>query len=214
MPESHVCPPARLASPYLRVRTYVRRVLGSRRLLRRGRDRPRRIVIGASGFFEEGWIPTDVEYLNAVNRQDWARYFLPDSVDAILAEHVWEHLTAAEGLAAARNCHEFLRPGGYARIAVPDGLHPDPAYVDRVRVGGMGPGADDHKVLFTYRTLTDVFEEAGFRVDLLEYFDEQGIFHAMPWTPDKGLIRRSRRFDVRNETGTPRYTSVIVDAVK
>ena len=214
MPGARECLPAMLASPYLRARTCVRRVLGSRRLLRRGRERPLRIVIGASGFFDEGWIPTDVEYLNAVNRQDWVRYFQPDSVDAILAEHVWEHLTAEEGLRAARNCHEFLRPGGYARIAVPDGLHPDPAYIGRVRIGGTGPGADDHKMLFTYRTIADMFEEAGFSVDLLEYFDEQGIFHAMPWTPDKGLIRRSCRFDVRNESGTVRYTSLIVDAVK
>lgn len=50
------------------------------------------------------------------------RYLLgPDGlVDAFLAEHVWEHLSLEDAHRAARNCHEFLRPGGRLRLAVPD----------------------------------------------------------------------------------------------
>jgi hypothetical protein len=65
----------------------------------------------------------------------------------IKAEHVWEHLMPEQGATAARICHRFLRPGGYVRVAVPDGLHPDPKYVEWVRPGGSGLGAWDHTVL-------------------------------------------------------------------
>jgi predicted SAM-dependent methyltransferase len=52
----------------------------------------------------------------------------------MLAEHVWEHLTEEEGLAAARACFKYLSPGGFLRVVVPDGLHPDPAYVEWSRL--------------------------------------------------------------------------------
>lgn len=41
-------------------------------------------------------------------------------VDAFLAEHVWEHLSLEDAHRAARNCHEYLHPGGRLRLAVPD----------------------------------------------------------------------------------------------
>jgi predicted SAM-dependent methyltransferase len=93
-------------------------------------------------------------------------------------------------------------------------LHPNADYVAAVRPGGTGAGADDHKVLYTYRTLAQVFEGIGFSVELLEYFDEEGRFHANEWTTEAGLVRRSSRFDPRNTEGTLAYTSVILDAFK
>jgi predicted SAM-dependent methyltransferase len=154
-----------------------------------------KIVVGADGLFDEGWIPTEKEVLNLLMPGHWKRYFQPDSIDAILAEHVWEHLTEEEGLVAARNCYTYLKPGGYLRVAVPDGLHPDPNYIEWVKVDGVGAAADDHKVLYTYRTLKTMFETAGFRVDLYEYYDEEGRFHYREWDPNDGKIRRSKRFD-------------------
>src|SRR5258708_35780542 len=127
-----------------------------------------RIVIGASGIFEQGWIPTEIYSLNLLKVSDWKFYFKPNSIDALMAEHVWEHITLEDGFIAVRNCYMFLKPGGYLRIAVPDGLHPDSEYIDYVKPGGTGAGADDHKELFTYLTLTDVLEKAGFQVNLLE----------------------------------------------
>lgn len=41
-------------------------------------------------------------------------------VDAFLAEHVWEHLSLEDAHRAARNCHDYLHPGGRLRLAVPD----------------------------------------------------------------------------------------------
>jgi predicted SAM-dependent methyltransferase len=115
---------------------------------------------------------------------------------------------------AARTCHQFLKVGGYLRVAVPDGLNPNPDYRDRVRIGGSGAGADDHRVLYDHRTLGALLTGAGFTVDLLEYFDADGNFHAKAWDPAAGLIRRSRAFDTRNADGKLRYTSLIIDAFK
>ncbi len=175
---------------------------------------PRRVVIGASGTFDPGWIPTEVETLNVLRDEDWRRYFEPESIDALLAEHVWEHLSEADGLRGAELCRRYLKPGGYLRIAVPDGNHPDPEYINLVKIGGTGSGAADHKILFTYRTAETMFRRAGFDVRLLEYFDEQGRFHFNEWPPAGGLIHRSKRFDKRNRDGRLRFTSIVLDAVK
>lgn len=184
------------------------------------RDQPsKRIVVGAADTQFEGWVPTNKDNLNLLVERDWAASFKPDSLDAILAEHVWEHLTPEEALAAARNCFKFLKPGGYLRVAVPDGLHPDPAYIEWVRPGGNGPGADDHKVLYTWDTFRQVFAAAGFDVLLCEYYDEHGEFHAVDWNPADGMIRRSHRFDKatfdRSKSGAQfDFTSIVLDAVK
>lgn len=176
--------------------------------------RPLRLVVGASGIFQPGWVPTDIEDLNLLSDADWSHWFQPDSIDAILAEHVWEHLSAENGLTAAKFCHRYLKPGGYLRLAIPDGLHPDPDYIEHVRVGGSGPGADDHKVLHTWQTLSAMLVEAGFRPQMLEYWDESGTFQSSDWDPEAGMVHRSRRFDQRNADGSLRYTSLIVDAIK
>ncbi|HVS52982.1 MAG TPA: hypothetical protein VHD62_11565 [Opitutaceae bacterium] len=198
-----------------RWRGRVRGFLGARRLRRAVRSgAPLRLVVGSGGIGAAGWVATDIETLDLLLRSNWETYFRRDSITAILAEHVWEHLTLSEGRLAAEICHDYLRPGGWLRIAVPDGLHPDPGYVEQVRVGGSGAGAHDHRVLYTHETLGQLLREAGFTVEFLEYFDVAGGFHACDWQPADGPVQRSRRFDRRNRDGRLRYTSLIVDAWK
>ena len=178
---------------------------------RRNRQAKLRIIVGACEEDQyEGWIATSKARLDLLREADWAN--LENSVDAILAEHVWEHLDCNAAIVAAQNCFNSLKPGGYIRVAVPDGLHPEEDYIDRVRPGGWGAGSDDHHVLYTYRTLKTVFESVGFQVTLLEYFDERGTFYQQEWTPADGMISRSARFDSRNFTGELAYTSIIMDA--
>ncbi len=155
-----------------------------------------------------------MEFLNLLAPGDWDRLVNPDSLDAILAEHVWEHLSADDARDAARICHKYLRPGGYLRVAVPDGLHPDPGYIESVRVGGTGAGAADHKQLYRYDSFAAVFKSAGFEVRHYEHFDESGRFDFREWDPRDGMIWRSMRFDERNRDGNPNYTSIVLDAVK
>jgi predicted SAM-dependent methyltransferase len=173
-----------------------------------------RIVIGSSGTAPDGWVATDREVVDLLREDTWLRYFAPGSLDAILAEHVWEHLPAEVAGRCAGTCFRFLKPGGYLRVAVPDGLHPDASYIDQVRPGGSGPGADDHKVLYTYASFRDLFSREGFEVRLYEYYDESGRFQYQEWNPQGGLIRRSMRFDERNSPGRPAYTSIVLDAVR
>lgn len=194
-----------------RVSTKVGR-LSLRRAIRA--SSPLRIIVGSGGAGEPGWIATDDDQLNLVKADQWESLFARASLDAILAEHVWEHLTPEEGVAAARLCYQYLRPGGYVRAAVPDGFHPDPVYIEHVKVGGSGPGANDHRVLYDHVTLSRMFKHAGFEVELVEYFDSDGLFHSTEWDVAKGKIYRSRRFDNRNDGNVCRYTSIIIDAHK
>ncbi len=202
-------------SPILR-KAYrpARRVFARQRLKRQARRSPCRIVIGANKKYQEGWIPTEVYTLDIRDPHSWQRYFQPASIDAMLAEHVWEHLTLEEGLAAARLCRLYLKPGARLRVAVPDGYFPDPGYIDFVKPGGIGPSAWDHKVLYTHRTLAGVFQDAGFDAEMLEHHDERGIFHAAAWNVQDGFIERSSRKRNARTFGGHTYTSIILDAWK
>lgn len=177
---------------------------------------PRRIIIGAGGTSYPGWLPSEQGALDLLRPATWRRYLACGSVDALLAEHVWEHLTPEQGIVAAQACYQFLCPGGYLRLAVPDGHHPDPAYIRYVEPGGTagGIGRGGHQVLYTRESLTTLLETAGLVVTPLEWFDASGQFHAADWSPADGMIERSQRFDARNQDGVLRITSVILDARK
>src|SRR5438132_8758685 len=96
-----------------------------------------KIITGARGTSQPGWLSLERAQLDIRDRLQWGRLFAPDSVEAVLSEHVLEHLTADEARATAQNVYEFLRPGGYWRIAVPDANNPDPVYQDMCRPGGF-----------------------------------------------------------------------------
>jgi predicted SAM-dependent methyltransferase len=177
-------------------------------------DNPIYVAVGAAGIRDTGWIDTEIEYLNIINEKHWKRVFKENSIDALLAEHVWEHLTLEEGSMAARYCYKYLKPGGYLRTAVPDGFHPNPEYIDHVRVLGTEGRDQGHKVLYNYITFSHLFEAVGFKAHLLEYFDSKHRFYFEDWSPAKGLIRRSKRFDRRNSDHQLNYTSIIIDAQK
>ncbi len=195
--------------------SFLKAIKGSQVLRQALKNRPHpAIVVGASGVFQDEWIPTDVHTLNLLKPERWKFFLKENSIAAILAEHVWEHLTLANGSIAAKTCYRYIMNGGYARIAVPDGYHNKEEYINYVKPGGSGIGADDHKVLYNYKTLSKIFEDAGFTVKLLEYFDEKGVFHFTEWDPQKGMVHRSRRFDERNHDNELNYTSLIIDAIK
>jgi predicted SAM-dependent methyltransferase len=202
----------------IRIRPILRELQGLSRwpqALHRARFAPEvKVVLGAADTSMQGWICSSSWTLDVTRRDHFERLLGGRTANAFLAEHVWEHLTAPQTALANANCFRFLSPGGYFRIAVPDGLNPDSGYIDRVRPGGTGAGADDHKVLYDYRTLQSALQEVGFEVRLLEWWDESGIFHYEDWSSDDGHIERSRRYDKRNRGGTLNYTSLIVDAIK
>ena len=183
------------------------------RLLRQAvrKARPLRVVLGAGGTSYPGWIGTDRETLDLTSPRDWSRLFAPGSIDRLLAEHVFEHLTEAQCRVAFTECFRFLKSGGRLRIAVPDGFRRDPAYVAEV-----SPPKDGHQQLLTKQSLSALLEAAGFRAEALEYFDEAETFQRSDWSPEDGMVLRSVRFDSRKafQRGELHYTSLIVDACK
>ncbi|CCW07484.1 MULTISPECIES: class I SAM-dependent methyltransferase [Bacillus] len=177
-----------------------------------------KVVVGAEGYNNNpGWLHTNEEELNLLRRETWLDKFQSNSLSVILAEHVWEHLSYEEGIEAAKICYEFLMENGYIRCAVPDAFFPDEEYQQGVQVGGPGPldhPAASHKIVHNYKTITSMFESAGFQVRLLEYCDENGKFHYNDWNEKDGFIYRSKRFDHRNRDNQLGFVSLIVDAVK
>jgi predicted SAM-dependent methyltransferase len=174
----------------------------------------KKIVVGSAYIPTSGWLLTDKDTLDITKREFFSRYWRPNTMSIFLAEHVWEHLTLEESTKAMKNCYEFLRKGGRLRIAVPDGFHPDPQYIEYVRPDGTGFGSDDHKVLYNYHSISLELEQAGFQIKLLEYWDERGEFNFQDWSSEDGHIVRSKRYDKRNQGGALAYTSLIVDGIK
>lgn len=176
-----------------------------------------RVILGAGQTRYEGWVATQEEELNLLCLSDWNKLFAAESIDALLAEHVWEHLTFEEGIEAATNCYKYLKPGGYIRCAVPDRNFRNEWYQNMVQVGGPGPAdhpAATHKIVYDYEKFIHVFESAGFQVSLLEYCDENGDFHYTYWNEEDGRIGRSFRFDTRNSMEKLGMVSIIIDAKK
>jgi predicted SAM-dependent methyltransferase len=176
-----------------------------------------KIIVGAGRTYQPGWTSLEQSELDITNRFQWARRFAPASLDAVLAEHVFEHLTVEEGYTAARNCFEYLKRGGYLRVAVPDGLHPVPNYIKWVEPV-TGWNGDDHKVLYDYHSLSGLLIKAGFNVRILECWDENGDFRINEWSQADGNISRClnhywTQCFLNSVVGT-QYTSVIIDAFK
>jgi predicted SAM-dependent methyltransferase len=173
-----------------------------------------KIIVGSSATAMSGWISTEYPYVDITKRDLLLDWFGTESVSAILAEHVLEHLTTEEASLALGNLFEILEPGGYFRIAVPDGFHPNINYIDDVKPGGLGSGSEDHKVLYTITSLTEILVTSGYSVRPLEWFDSEGIFRRNEWSPKDGMVTRSSMFDERNIDKPLSYTSLIVDAYK
>jgi predicted SAM-dependent methyltransferase len=80
-----------------------------------------RLNVGAQSNRPAGWLNVDVEpgrfnvYLDATKMTA-----IPDGTfDAVLLEHMIEHVSAIDGLAVMRSVHRILKPGGVARFVTP-----------------------------------------------------------------------------------------------
>ncbi len=170
-----------------------------------------KIVVGAGGTSFPGWLQTDIWHLNLTKEEDFKRIFGSRKIDNILAEHVLEHLTEAEIRAMLSNLRKFGSEQFRMRVAVPDGFHGNAEYIQAVRPGGTGEGSDDHKHLFTYLSMQELFSKEGFKAHPVEYWDENKVFHKGYQDDENGYISRSFIHDDRNADGKPNYTSLIID---
>lgn len=160
------------------------------------------VVLGSGGDEFDGWLSTDIKDLDIVAETSWQRLFLPASIDRLVAEHVFEHLSLSEILQAFRHIRAFLKPGGRLRLAVPDAFHPSRYYYNLVKPGGWETPFE-HKIFLDHEILTRMGTEAGLEVELLEYFDSDGIFHAAPYDEREGAIRRCASNNLGLDTADP-----------
>ena len=169
------------------------------------------IIVGASKIKFTNWYATERDFLDLTKEKDFAYFFSKKKINRILAEHVLEHLTKEDLTIMLSNLSKYTSHDVTIRIAVPDGFHKSPEYIEQVKPGGLGEGSDDHKHLFNYKKLSDFFSNFNFKSDLIEYWDENGNFHTKYKNDEKGIIRRSFINDARNKDGKPNYTSLIID---
>lgn len=173
-----------------------------------------KIIVGAGPTKYKGWFPTDIVTLDVTNENHFKKYFKKKKINKVLAEHVLEHLTINEIELMIDNFQKYSTQNVNIRIAVPDGFHKDIDYIDKVKPGGTGEGAEDHKHLFNYRSLAELFEAQNYKAKLVEYWDDKGNFHTGYSNDENGYVKRSFLNDNRNSDGIPLYTSLIIDFTK
>lgn len=172
------------------------------------------VVVGAGGTKFKGWFSTDVSTLDLTKESDFRKYFKKKKISKVLAEHVLEHLGQEDLDKMLVNFFKYSEKSVNIRIAVPDGFHPDIKYIESVKPDGTGAGAKDHKNLFTYKSLGELFGRYGFKTNPIEYWDENKNFHTIYSNDNKGFVERSMVNDDRNNAGNPNYTSLIIDFTK
>jgi len=198
----------RQTPPYIVLRVLHLRQLVKTHLAKREKIK---VIIGAGDVIFPGWIMTDLPLFDILKSDSWTKIFPVGSIDRILAEHIMEHLYEEQFRQFLRIVDPYLRADGFIRMAVPDGFHADPTYIENVRPGSNHPTAKDHKMLYDYLNLERILSEEGYECRLLEYFDENKQFHAVSWDVADGKIRRSATYDERNKAKPLSYTSLIAD---
>ncbi|MBI9014701.1 MAG: hypothetical protein JEZ08_20860 [Clostridiales bacterium] len=58
---------------------------------------------------QEGWHSKQESELNLLKDEDRTNHYEEESIDALLAEPVWEHMTYDEGVKAAALCYKYLK---------------------------------------------------------------------------------------------------------
>jgi predicted SAM-dependent methyltransferase len=115
--------------------------------------------------------------------------FPSNSVEAIFAEHLFEHLTYAQGIELMRECWRVLLPEGVLRIGVPDLGRYVASYlgeddlIERVRPGrptrAIALGEPffwyGHQCMYDFETLDTACKTAGFAAVERSAFEEGRI---------------------------------------
>ena len=178
-----------------------------------------KLILGAALTNQKGWFSTNEEWLDIANKKHWERLFhTKNSVNNIVAEHVFEHLTIDEMKNSINLIYMYLKKNGTLRIAVPDGNHPDPIYRCNTGIKGIGADASDHKQFIKFEFINNLLQEIGFETKIREGYLKDGTLIKSDIEIDLGFIKRSRSnnfFDFKE--GWDFYdsnTSLIIDCIK
>lgn len=113
------------------------------------------------------------------------RMFKRNTVNVIFCEHMMEHFDMAEAIKIAKDMHRVLVPQGMFRVVVPDA-------VLRKNEPPENGTEHNHKTAWTYHSLDWMLKNAGFKVELVKYWNENGdlIERTQRMSPIFGKIRR------------------------
>jgi len=178
-----------------------------------------KLILGAALTSQEGWLSTNEEWLNVADPKHWQRLFHnKNSVNNMVAEHVFEHLEIEEMRRSINLIYIYLRKNGTLRIAVPDGNHPDPKYRLNTGIRGIGADAADHKQFIKFEFIKNLLEEIGFKSTLREGYLKDGTLIRTKIDSELGFIKRSRSNNFLNKKDGWDFidsnTSLIIDAIK
>lgn len=165
-----------------------------------------KLIVGSAGFQLPGWVSTDKDTLDITSPVDWAKVERQHEITNILCEHVLEHLPIDQVKNALSLMYSSLDYGGVLRVAVPDWNNPDAEYQRIINI-------PEHVTKFTEVVLRELLEEAGFKVEIYEWFGDNG-FNYRHFFDKEGYVQRSYTNDERNAGGKIFITSVIADAIK
>lgn len=186
------------------------------------------LQIGAERFTDSGWFSTDlfptspgVQYLDATKR--WP--FADECLDAIVCEHMIEHVSVPEGAAVLKEAFRVLKPGGALRVVTPDialvaallqGEEREYARWSNNIYGGPNEGSNPiftvnrmmrewgHTFIYDEATLRSLLANAGFKI--IEKFP--------PGESNNNLLRKVER---HGETIGERWNiveSMVLEATK
>jgi len=119
-----------------------------------------KLNIGAGSTKIEGYTPLDLKYGNSAAKLEYD----DNSVEEIRASHVLEHMSFGDAKNALREWHRVLKPGGKAKIAVPDFERMStaddnwPFYL----MGGQIDDDDFHRSAYNEKWLRSYMHEVGF----------------------------------------------------
>lgn len=176
------------------------------------RHQPVKIILGAGNYAltTGDWINTDLPQFDITDPRHWNYLFGDIKIDNLFAEHVFEHLSIEQNKAVLKLAQNYLKPDGNFRIAIPDKNNPDRLYQDGTRPGGSDTGADDHKIFLSFNEYARLVKETNFKIQPLEYFDEDHVFHAHDFNNAAGHVLRSKK-NKYIYAPIPNYTSLIFD---
>jgi SAM-dependent methyltransferase len=118
------------------------------------------------------------------------------AVDRILSEHALEHVDRPTFALVLAECHRLLRPGGVARIGVPDYHHPRQRHCLKL---GHDPRRRNHLTLTTVELCRELVSASPFRTgDFRQYWDGDRFVHGSV-DYSLGYLRRTPEHDPRNQ---------------
>ncbi len=153
-----------------------------------------KLIVGAGNTAYQGWISTNEYEFDISKDEHWKDLFESHPIDAIIAEHVLEHIDAKNLPVVFEAVRRHLAPNGRFRVAVPDANHPSAYVRELTKPGGLEPGADDHRVFLNIDSMVALASASGMRLEPLEWFDSNGRFHKRQWLDNDGVILRSSKY--------------------